>query len=93
MSQICLAFAIVLVQGLVVIIWFSVTASAENRELFGEALVSGCRHLGGFSVIAGLIYPFVVILICTVLATINRRVPTGFNETQLIGELIHEYLM
>jgi len=34
-----------------------------------------------------LAFPFVLIIVCTVLATINRNVPSGYNETRLVGEL------
>jgi len=33
-----------------------------------------------------MIYPLVLIIACTVFATINRNVPTGFKETRYVGE-------
>ena len=45
-----------------------------------------CSDVEGLFVLVGYAYPFLLIITCTILATMNRKVPTGFNETQYVGE-------
>ena len=44
------------------------------------------RSRNDASIWIGLLYPFLLILACTTLSTINRKIPTGFNETKFIGK-------
>lgn len=44
-----------------------------------------CTDLDSLVVFVGLVYPFLLIIACSVLATMNRKVPEGFNETKVVG--------
>ncbi|XP_057342026.1 metabotropic glutamate receptor 3-like isoform X2 [Microplitis mediator] len=44
-----------------------------------------CRGLDNESYLIGLIYPFVLIVICTIYAVKTRKCPDGFNETRHIA--------
>ena len=71
-------------------LWFAmspphITTIYPNRQ--SAFLV--CSDINGLFVLVGYAYPFLLIVACTVLATLNRKVPTGFKETQYIGEIIY----
>uniref|UniRef100_F7BFE1 G-protein coupled receptors family 3 profile domain-containing protein n=1 Tax=Ciona intestinalis TaxID=7719 RepID=F7BFE1_CIOIN len=84
--QIITMFAFTLLQVLAVGVWFGVRQTPAE-VIFPSSSVAfrSCKDLEDVSVLAGLVVPALLMLACTVLATVNRNVPTGFNETQYIG--------
>ncbi|XP_077973249.1 metabotropic glutamate receptor 4-like isoform X2 [Styela clava] len=86
-SQIFLTCLIVLVQAFVLIIWLLTSPPQPqlHHSSDNEIVFKACQSIVQPSILIGLIYPFLLIIICTILATANRNVPTGFNEAQLIG--------
>ncbi|CAK8694118.1 unnamed protein product [Clavelina lepadiformis] len=84
--QIVAAVILSLIQVMILLAWFFFNppnASVYYPSLKESFLV--CNDVEDLIVLIGLAYPFLLILSCTILATINRKVPTGFNETQYIG--------
>ncbi|XP_021930539.1 metabotropic glutamate receptor 3-like isoform X2 [Zootermopsis nevadensis] len=59
----------------------SVTHSFPTRE--SRMLI--CEGLDGYSYMVGLLYPFVLIGLCTAYAVKTRKCPGGFNETRHIA--------
>ena len=80
-------FSLVLIQVLVLVVWF-VIKGPEIRILHPvpDIAFRACTQLVDLHLLIGLVYPFLLIIICTIIATVNRNVPTGFNETQYIGK-------
>ena len=74
-------------QILLVGIWFVIDAP-EATVIYPDHKTGFliCRDVEDFHVLLPLVYPFLLITACTVLATFNRQIPTGFNETQHIGK-------
>ncbi|XP_039261394.2 metabotropic glutamate receptor 4-like [Styela clava] len=84
--QILWTTGLVLLQTVVLVAWFIISKpSVEILYPTPEIAFYACEHLVDIPILIGLIYPFLLIIICTVFATVNRNVPTGFNETQYIG--------
>ncbi|CAK8694119.1 unnamed protein product [Clavelina lepadiformis] len=71
---------------MVLLVWslFNPPNASVYYPSLKESLLA-CNDVEDLIVLIGLAYPFLLILSCTILATINRKVPTGFNETQYIG--------
>lgn len=85
--QILTTFGLVFVQGLLILAWFILSPPAVGSHYpTGEIVFHACSHLVELQVLIALLYPFLLIIFCTVLATVNRHIPTGFNETKYIGE-------
>lgn len=45
-----------------------------------------CSAVTDYSQFFAYIYPVILLMVCTIIATLNRNVPSGFNETQLVGK-------
>lgn len=84
--QILCTIGVVFIQVIVLVIWFMLEmAHVEVFYPTSDIAIRACSQLVDLPLLYGLIYPFLLIIICTILATINRNVPTGFNEAQYIG--------
>lgn len=86
--QLLTASGLVLLQVLVVLLWL-ILSPPEVSEHYptSEIVYRACSHLVDLLIFIALLYPFLLIVICTIVATANRHIPTGFNETKYIGEL------
>ncbi|XP_039261392.2 metabotropic glutamate receptor 7-like isoform X1 [Styela clava] len=73
------------VQILILIIWSRLKQPTIDLIVFDDFAFLTCKVLVDIEILVGLIYPFIIIIVCTVLATINRNVPTGFKETLYVG--------
>lgn len=79
-----------MIQVLVLSIWLILRpADIAIRYPSNEVVYRGCAYLAGLEILLALIYPFLLIIICTTLATLNRDIPTEFNETKHIGKFLH----
>ncbi|XP_076817387.1 metabotropic glutamate receptor 4-like isoform X3 [Clavelina lepadiformis] len=84
--QILTCFILILLQVMILSVWF--LFDLPTPTTFFSAPVKSflaCNDAGDLLVLIGLAYPSLLIIACTILATINRKAPTGFNETQYIG--------
>lgn len=79
------------IQILILVTWFIVENPTVDKMVMEDHVFNACDILIQGNIFFGLVYPFLIIIICTVLATINRNVPTGFRETLFIGELIIQH--
>lgn len=85
--QLAFTGLIAFVQVFVIAIWFTVRGpDASVSYPSSNIAFIACKNLVDIHILVGLVYPFLLIIVCTILTTINRRVPTGFNETQYIGK-------
>ena len=87
--QVLITILVLFLQLCILGLWFALN-SPQATIIYPERTIAFrvCSDLEGFIVLIGFVYPFLLIVACTVLATVNRKVPTGFNETQYIGKLI-----
>ena len=71
----------------IVAFWFAIS-TPRTITIYPDRKTAflSCSDFKDLIVLIGFAYPFVLIIACTILATINRKVPTGFNETQYIGK-------
>lgn len=85
--QVAFTSALVIIQVLVLSIWL-ILRPADIAIHFpsNEFVYRGCGYLTNLEILLALIYPFLLIIVCTTLATLNRDIPTEFNETKHIGE-------
>ena len=85
--QVLATFLLVLFQVCIVALWFA-TDLPQEKIFYPDrkSAFRTCTDFEDLSVLVGFAYPFLLIISCTILATINRKVPTGFNETQYIGK-------
>ena len=85
--QVLATFLFVLLQVCIVAFWFAINLP-EAKPFFPDkkSAFRTCSDIEGLVVLIGFAFPFLLIITCTILATINRKVPTGFNETQYIGK-------
>ena len=87
--QVFITLLFAVVQILLVGIWFVIDAP-KATVIYPDHKTGFliCRDVEDFHVLLALVYPFLLIAACTVLATFNRKIPTGFNETQHIGKYL-----
>ncbi|XP_039261395.2 metabotropic glutamate receptor 7-like [Styela clava] len=86
-SQLAFTTLLTFVQVLVLVIWFAIDGpeiKMKKTEDIGTVFLT-CHTFVHSEVKIGLIYPFLLIILTTILATVNRNVPTGFNEAKLVG--------
>lgn len=77
-----------MIQVVIVTVWMVLSPPAVHdfySETGFEAFRT-CKHIVDERVYVGLTFPFLIIITCTILATVNRNVPTGFRETLFIGK-------
>ena len=87
-SQIIFTTLFVLVQVIILIAWTIVYPIGPElqRDTKEEHMLSTCSFLVKPIIAVGFGYPILLIIVCTILAVWNRKVPAGFNETKYIGK-------
>ncbi|XP_039261478.2 metabotropic glutamate receptor 3-like isoform X1 [Styela clava] len=76
---------VVVVQIVILIPWLVINNPKVTVKYYENEAFLTCEHIINEEIFVGIAYPFVIIIICTILATINRNAPTGFRETLFIG--------
>ncbi|XP_034939514.1 metabotropic glutamate receptor 3-like [Chelonus insularis] len=85
-SQIIIIGILTLVEVLINGIWLlKVPASIAHLYPSRDLRLKICHGLDDRSYMIGLIYPFILIAICTIYAIKTRKCPEGFNETRHIA--------
>ncbi|XP_077973472.1 metabotropic glutamate receptor 7-like [Styela clava] len=85
MPLLLLTTCVVFVQVIIAVGWLIIHAPSSYIHYCENDGFLTCKHILDVQLFVGLAYPFVIIIICTILATINRNVPTGFRETLFVG--------
>ncbi|XP_043461432.1 metabotropic glutamate receptor 8-like isoform X2 [Leptopilina heterotoma] len=85
-SQLIITGIFTLVEVIINSVWLiklppTVTDVFPSREI----RLRICQGLDDSSYMVGLIYPFILIVLCTIYAIKTRKCPEGFNETRLIA--------
>jgi len=86
--QIFFALLFVLAQCFLLGVWFFFSTPQAIVVYPGPLQAfQACNDVEHLHVLFGLGYPLLLIITCTALATINREIPTGFNEARRIGKV------
>ncbi|CAK8694121.1 unnamed protein product [Clavelina lepadiformis] len=83
--QVLTSLALTLVQGFILLSWFFLSPPETSLVVKQNEAFPACRYYLDLKVLIGMVYPLLLVIACALLATVNRKVPTGFNETFYIG--------
>ena len=85
-SQLLIVNIMVLVEFLILVVWL-VTDPPHIQYVYPsrDQNVLVCAGAENASYLIALIYPLLILLLCTYYAFKTRKTPDGFNETKLIG--------
>ncbi len=85
-SQLLIVNTITLIELLILASWMAASPPKVDHIFPSrEENVLVCVGAEDASYLIALIYPFILLLLCTYYAFITRKSPDGFNETKLIG--------
>ena len=85
-SQLLIVNVMVLIELIILVVWMA-TDPPQVQYVFPsrDQNVLVCAGAENSSYLIALIYPFIVLVLCTYYAFKTRKTPDGFNETKLIG--------
>ncbi|KAH8040012.1 hypothetical protein HPB51_009268 [Rhipicephalus microplus] len=86
-SQLALCGALVSVQGLVAILWLALNPprAVHHHPTREDNLLVCLASVNLIGYTLSLIYPFMLVIVCTVYAVLTRKIPEAFNESKYIG--------
>ncbi|XP_075540467.1 mangetout [Dermacentor variabilis] len=86
-SQLALCGALVSVQGLVATVWLALNPprAVHHHPTREDNLLVCLASVNLIGYTLSLIYPFMLVIVCTVYAVLTRKIPEAFNESKYIG--------
>ncbi|KAL1428247.1 hypothetical protein MTO96_002645 [Rhipicephalus appendiculatus] len=86
-SQLALCGALVSVQGLVAILWLALNPprAVHHHPTREDNLLVCLASVNLIGYTLSLIYPFMLVIVCTIYAVLTRKIPEAFNESKYIG--------
>uniref|UniRef100_H2ZKW4 G-protein coupled receptors family 3 profile domain-containing protein n=1 Tax=Ciona savignyi TaxID=51511 RepID=H2ZKW4_CIOSA len=95
MPQLILALVLTAVEVFLLIIWFVMQPPKVLKTRSNHHVVDylQCEGMISHYLIIGLLYPILLVLLCTYYAIKVRKVPTGFNEAKHIGFAVYTALV
>ena len=84
--QVLLTVGLQAVQVAIMLVWFLVRKELTTVEYVDHQSVTRiCSDGIDLGFLFGMAYPLTLLIACLILATINHKVPEGFNETRIVG--------
>ncbi|XP_037565485.2 LOW QUALITY PROTEIN: metabotropic glutamate receptor 4-like [Dermacentor silvarum] len=86
-SQLALCGALVSVQGLVATVWLALNPprAVHHHPTREDNLLVCLASVNLIGYTLSLIYPFMLVIVCTCYAVLTRKIPEAFNESKYIG--------